>query len=136
MAFATRTLIDTGKASTGSGKVVILLDLNDHNASATALDADGLYGFANGAKLNIRRINWGLTSGADDGIGGSALIEFKGASSDTAAIRLAGTGYYDGPAIAGNATNTTATSADIECVPVNATGFIMIEFSKDVGWTG
>ena len=64
MAFATRTLIDTGKASTGYGKVVILLDLSDHNASATALDADGLAGFANGAKLNIRRMRWGLTSGA------------------------------------------------------------------------
>ena len=136
MAFATRTLIDTGKTTGGAGKVVILLDLDDHNASATALDADGLNGFANGAKLNIRKIRWGLVSGADDGIGGSALIEFKGASSDTTAIRLAGSGLYDGPAIAGNATNTTATSADIECIPVNTTGFIMIEFSKDAGWTG
>ena len=133
MAFATRTLIDTGKASTGSGKVVILLDLSAHNASATALDADGLNGFANGAKLNIRRIRWSLTASSSNG--GSALIEFKGASSDTSAIRLAGSGYYDGPAINGNATNTGATSADIECVPVNATGFIMIEFSKDSGWS-
>ena len=58
MAFATRTLIDTGSASTGSGKVVILLDLSDHDGSSTALDADGLNGFANGAKLNIRRIRW------------------------------------------------------------------------------
>ena len=136
MAFATRTLIDTGKTTGGAGKVVILLDLSDHDGNGTALDADGLNGFANGAKLNIRKIRWGLVSGADDGIGGSALIEFKGASSDTTAIRLAGSGLYDGPAIAGNATNTTATSADIECIPVNTTGFIMIEFSKDAGWTG
>ena len=135
MAFATRTLIDTGKTTGGAGKVVILLDLSDHDGNGTALDADGLNGFANGAKLNIRKIRWGLVSGADDGIGGSALIEFKGASSDTTAIRLAGSGLYDGPAIAGNATNTTATSADIECIPVNTTGFIMIEFSKDAGWT-
>ena len=136
MAFATRTLIDTGKTTGGAGKVVILLDLDDHNASATALDADGLNGFANGAKLNIRKIRWGLVSGdvSEDG-SGSALIEFKGASADTSAIRLAGSGLYDGPAIAGNATNTTATSADIECIPVNTTGFIMIEFSKDAGWT-
>ena len=137
MAFATRTLIDTGKTTGGAGKVVILLDLNDHNASATALDADGLNGFANGCKLNIRRIRWGLVSGdvSEDG-SGSALIEFKGASADTSAIRLAGSGYYDGPAINNNATNTTATSSDIECIPVNTTGFIMIEFSKDSGWTG
>ena len=136
MAFATRTLIDTGKTTGGAGKVVVLLNLDNHDGDATALDADGLNGFANGAKLNIRKIRWGLVSGADDGIGGSALIEFKGASSDTTAIRLAGSGLYDGPAIAGNATNTTATSADIECIPVNTTGFIMIEFSKDAGWTG
>ena len=136
MAFATRTLIDTGKTTGGAGKVVILLDLDDHNASATALDADGLNGFANGAKLNIRKIRWSLISGdiSEDG-SGSVLIEFKGASSDTSAIRLAGSGYYDTPAIAGNATNTGATSADIECVGVHATGFIMIEFSKDAGWT-
>ena len=136
MAFATRTLIDTGKTTGGAGKVVILLDLDDHNASATALDADGLNGFANGAKLNIRKIRWSLISGdiSEDG-SGSVLIEFKGASSDTSAIRLAGSGYYDGPGIAGNATNTGATSADIECVGVHATGFIMIEFSKDAGWT-
>ena len=66
----------------------------------------------------------------------AALIEFKGASADTAAIRVAGTGYYDGPMIYNNATNTTATSADIECVPVNATGYICIEMKKDSGWTG
>ena len=137
MAFATRTLIDTGKTTGGAGKVVILLDLSDHDGSSTALDADGLNGFANGAKLNIRRIRWGLVSGdiSEDG-SGTALIEFKGASADTAAIRLAGSGYYDTPAINNNATNTTVTSADIECVGVHATGFIMIEFSKDSGWTG
>ena len=136
MAFATRTLVDTGKTDGGGGRVVILLDLSDHDGNGTALDADGLNGFANGAKLNIRRMRWALVSGdvSEDG-SGSALIEFKGASSDTSAIRLAGSGYYDTPAIAGNATNTGATSADIECVGVHATGFIMIEFSKDAGWT-
>lgn len=137
MAFATRTLIDTGKTTGGAGKVVILLDLSDHDGNGTALDADGLNGFANGCKLNIRKIRWGLVSGdiSEDG-SGSALIEFKGASADTSAIRLAGSGYYDTPAINNNATNTTATSSDIECVGVHATGFIMIEFSKDSGWTG
>ncbi len=125
MAFATRTLRDV---STGGGTVTILLDLDAHDASAIALDADGLNNFANGAKLNISRIWWGIT--------GSALIEFKGASSDTAAIRLAGTGYYDGPMIYNNATNTTATSADIDCVPATSTGYICIEMKKDTGWTG
>lgn len=125
MAFATRTLRDV---ATGGGTVTILLDLDAHNASALALDADGLNNFANGAKLNISRIWWGIT--------GSALIEFKGASADTAAIRLVGTGYYDGPMIYNNATNTTATSADIECVPASSTGYICIEMKKDSGWTG
>ncbi len=133
MAFATRTLVDTTTSSTSGGTVTILLDISAHNASATALDADSLSGFANGAKLNICRIRWALVASADNG--GSALIEFKGASSDTSAIRLAGSGYYDGPMIYGNATNTGATSADIECVPVNATGFVMLEMKKDSGWT-
>ena len=137
MAFATRTLIDTGKTTGGAGKVVVLLNLDNHDGDATALDADGLNGFANGCKLNIRKIRWGLVSGdISEDSSGSAQIEFKGASADTAAIRLAGSGYYDTPAIAGNATNTGATSADIDCVGVHATGFIMIEFGKDVGWTG
>ena len=133
MAFATRTLVDTTTSSTSGGTVTILLDISAHNASATALDADSLSGFANGAKLNNCRIRWALVASADNG--GSALIEFKGASSDTSAIRLAGSGYYDGPMIYGNATNTGATSADIECVPVNATGFVMLEMKKDSGWT-
>jgi len=131
MAFATRTLRDV---ATGGGTVTVLLDISAHNASATALDADGLNNFANGAKLNISRVWWGLVASAANG--GSALIEFKGASADTAAIRVAGTGYYDGPMIYNNATNTTATSADIECVPVNATGYICIEMKKDSSWTG
>ena len=136
MAFATRTLIDTGKTTGGAGKVVILLDLNDHNASATALDADGLNGFANGCKLNIRRIRWGLVSGdiSEDG-SGSALIEFKGASADTSAIRLAGSGYYDTPAINNNATNTTATSGDLELSAYGVSGYVLIELRKDESFT-
>ena len=36
-----------------------------------------------------------------------------------------------------NATNTTATSADVEAVTRGTSGFIMIEFKKrDGGWTG
>ena len=53
MAFATRTLVDTTTSSTSGGTVTILLDISAYNASATALDADSLSGFANGAKLNI-----------------------------------------------------------------------------------
>ena len=138
MAFATRTLIDTGKADGGAGKVVILLDLDDHNASATALDADGLNGFANGCKLNIRKIRWGLVSGdiSEDGSGYIAITFEVPSGSDITAIRLAGSGYYDGPAISGLHAGTGATSADVNAVAVHATGFAMIEFSKASGWTG
>ena len=136
MAFATRTLIDTGKTTGGAGKVVILLDLSNHDGNGTALDADGLNGFANGCKLNIRKIRWGLVSGdiSEDG-SGSALIEFKGASADTSAIRLAGSGYYDTPAINNNATNTTATSGDMELSCKGTSGFVLIEFKKDENYT-
>ena len=136
MAFATRTLIDTGKTTGGAGKVVILLDLSDHDGNGTALDADGLNGFANGCKLNIRKIRWGLVSGdiSEDG-SGTALIEFKGASADTSAIRLAGSGYYDTPAINNNATNTTATSGDLELTALGTSGFVLIELRKDENFT-
>ena len=141
MAIATRTLKDT-KIATGSGaaggKVTVLVNMNDNTtADSNILDASGLAGHANGAMLDITRIWWALVQGTADDNTGWVQIQFKGASSDTVAINLAGTGHYDGTAgkIENSATNTTATSADIECIPVNTTGFIMIEFSKDAGWT-
>ena len=38
MAFATRTLIDTGSTDTGSGKIVILIDLTNHDGAGLFLD--------------------------------------------------------------------------------------------------
>ena len=133
MAFATRTLRDTKSTCT------IVVDIDNDSASNLILDGSGLGSFANGAKVDIRKIWWGLTQGTAAGNTGDVEIEFKGASSDTTAIRLAGSGYYDGTAglIEGNATNTTATSADVEAVTGGTSGFIIIEFKKrDGGWTG
>ena len=92
------------------------VDIDNDAASNLILDGSGLSSFANGAKVDIRRIWWGLTQGTAAGNTGDVEIEFKGSSSDTHAIRLAGSGHYDGTAglIEGNATNTTATSADVE----------------------
>ena len=110
MAFATRTLRDddipAGSGSAG-GTVVVHLDHSSDSATSAALDASGLSGHANGAKLSIVRAWWGLS--------GSVEIQFKGASSDTHALRLAGSGdYTGGPAIKNGATNGGATSGDLE----------------------
>ena len=96
MAFATRTLIDTGKADGGAGKIVILLDLSDHDGSATALDADGLNGFANGAKLNIRRMRWALVSGdvSEDGSMIIAWSDTRNAIRDIYAQKIDSDGNY------------------------------------------
>ena len=95
MAFATRTIRDDdipAGSGTAGGTVVVHFDHSSDSATtAAALDASGLSGHANGAKLSITRAWWGLA--------GSVEIQFKGASSDTHAIRLAGTGSYTaGPA--------------------------------------
>ena len=133
MAFATRTIRDTVVAAGGQGgtsqhgTVVIHLDHSSDSATSAALDASGLSGHANGAKLSIVRAWWGLA--------GSVEIQFKGASSDTHAIRLAGAGDYTGPAISNNATNTGATSGDLESIGASATGFIVIELRKDAAFT-
>ena len=141
MAIATRTLKDT-KLETGSGtqggKVSVLITFDDSTASNTnVLDASGLAGHADGAKLDINRIWWGINNGKDDDDKNWAFLEFKGSSSDTLAINLAGTGYYDGTAgkITNNATNTTATSGDIEITCRGASGFILLELRKDESFT-
>ena len=133
MAFATRTIRDTVVAAGGQGgtsqhgTVVIALDHSSDSATSLALDASALSGHANGAKLSIKRIWWGLS--------GSVEVQFIGASSDTHAIRLAGAGDYTGPALSNNATNGTATSGDIEVIGASATGFIVIELRKDAAFT-
>ncbi len=133
MAFATRTIRDTVVAAGGQGgtsqhgTVVVHLDHSSDSATSVALDASALSGHANGAKLSIKRMWWGLA--------GSVEIQFVGASADTHAIRLTGAGDYTGPAIANNATNGGATSGDLESVAAAATGFIIIELRKDASFT-
>ena len=133
MAFATRTIrddivADLGFGATPGGTVVVHLDHSSDSATSAALDASGLSGHANGAKLSITRAWWGLS--------GSVEIQFKGSSTDTHALRLAGSGeYIGGPAIRNNATNTSATGGDLETVAASATGFIILELRKDIAFT-
>ena len=139
MAIATRTLKDTvvGEGAYG-GKVTVLITFDDSTASNTnVLDASGLDGHANGAMLDITRIWWAINGGVADDDLNWAFLEFVGASSDTLAINLAGTGHYDGTAgpITNNATNTTATSGDLEISCRGGSGFIMVELRKDASFT-
>ena len=139
MAVATRTLKDTIVNAAGAGgKVTVLINWDDSGASNQAiLDASGLDGHANGAMLDITRIWWAINGGVADDDFNWEFLEFVGASSDTLAINLAGTGHYDGTAgpITNNATNTTATSGDLEISCRGASGFIMVELRKDASFT-
>ena len=141
MAIATRTLkdtvVETGSGASG-GKVTILVNMDDNTtANSNILDASGLSGHANGAKLDITRIWWQLVQGTADDNTGWVQIQFKGASSDTVAINLAGTGHYDGTAgkIENSATNTTATSGDLELSAYGVSGYVLIELRKDENFT-
>ena len=141
MAIATRTLKDT-KIATGSGaaggKVTVLVNMIDNTtADSVVLDASGLAGHANGAMLDITRIWWALVQGTADDNTGWASIEFVGASADTLAINLAGTGHYDGTAgkIENNATNTGASSGDLKLNAYGVSGYVMIELRKDESFT-
>ena len=141
MAIATRTLRDTAIATgqgAAGGKVVVLINMSDNTtANSNVLDASALAGHANGAKLDIVKIWWGLVQGTADDNTGHVQLEFKGASSDTIAIQLAGTGHYDGTAgkIENNATNTTATSGDLELTALGTSGHVLIELRKDEAFT-
>lgn len=139
MSFTTRTLRDTVVNAAGAGgTVTILVNIQDDTTANNAiLDASGLDGHANGAKLDIKRIWWQLVQGTADDNTGHVDIQFKGASSDTVAIRLAGTGHYDGTAglIKSNATNTTATSGDLEMSCFGTSGSVIIELVKDENFT-
>ena len=70
------------------------------------------------------------------GVGGDVVVTLAGSGSDFTFKNLASGQLLPVQITHVKATNTTATSSDIECIPVNTTGFIMIEFSKDSGWTG
>ena len=139
MAFATRTLRDTAVNAAGAGgTVTILVNIaDDTTANNAILDASALAGHANGAKLDISRIWWGLVQGTADDNTGHIDIQEKGASADVVQIRLAGTGHYDGTAglIKSAATNTTATSGDHEMTCYGTSGMVMIEFKKDENYT-
>ena len=141
MAIATRTLrdtvVETGGGASG-GKVTILVNMDDNTtANSNILDASGLSGHANGAKLDITRVWWSLVQGTADDNTGHVQIQFKGASADTVAIQLAGTGHYDGTAgkIENSATNTGATSGDIKLSAYGVSGYVMIELRKDESFT-
>ena len=135
MSFTTRTLRDTVVNAAGAGgTVTVLVNIQDDTTANNAiLDASALDGHANGAKLDIKKIWWQLVQGTADDNTGHVDIQFKGASSDTVAIRLAGTGHYDGTAglIKSSATNTTATSGDLEMSCFGTSGSVIIELVKD-----
>ena len=140
MSFTTRTLRDTAMGSAGAsgGTVTVLVNIdNDTTTTNAILDASALDGHANGAKLHISRLWWGLVQGtANDDTGHAAIIE-QGASSDVTLIDLAGSGHYDGSAglIKSAATNTGATSGDMELSCQSTSGFVLIEFKKDENYT-
>jgi hypothetical protein len=134
MAFTTRTLRDKVVGSAGDGgTVTILVNIADDTTTTNAiLDASALDGHANGAKLHIKRVWWGLVEGTvDDNTGHVKIIE-QG-DSDITLMDLAGSGYYDGSAglIESAATNTGETSGDMELACLGTSGFVMIEFKKD-----
>ena len=139
MSFTTRTLRDTVVNAAGAGgTVTVLVNIQDDTTANNAiLDASALDGHANGAKLDIKKIWWQLVQGTADDNTGHVDIQFKGASSDTVAIRLAGTGHYDGTAglIKSNATNTSATSGDLEMSCFGTSGSVIIELVKDENFT-
>jgi|TARA_Y100000816_G_scaffold63155_1_gene41728 hypothetical protein len=139
MSFTTRTLRDTVVNAAGAGgTVTVLVNIQDDTTANNAiLDASGLDGHANGAKLDIKKIWWQLVQGTADDNTGHVDIQFKGASSDTVAIRLAGTGHYDGTAglIKSSATNTSATSGDLEMSCFGTSGSVIIELVKDENFT-
>ena len=140
MAVATRTLRDTSIGTVSGavgGLVTVLVNIDDDTTATNAiLDASALDGHANGAKLHIKRLWWGLVQGtANDDTGHAAIIE-QG-DSDVTLIDLAGSGHYDGSAglIKSNATNTGATSGDMELSLRDCSGFIIMELRKDENFT-
>jgi hypothetical protein len=122
MAITTKILADT------KTHAKVLLTWNaDAAATATAVDASGLSGHVNGAKLHITHINYGV------GIG-EVKLEFQG-DTDIEAINLCGSGTYYGAVIKNTATNTGATGGDIIGTTTNASsGFALLTLQKqDMG---
>ena len=111
--------------------------MNDNTtADSLVVDASGLAGHANGAKLDITRIWWGLVQGSADDNTGWVSLYFEG-DTDVTAINLVGTGHYDGTAgkITNSVTNTGATSGDIKLSAFGTSGYVLIELRKDSAFT-
>ena len=138
MSFVTTTVKDTVVSDGANGGLVTVKAIFDNDtADNLILDAHGLDGFANGAKLNLSRAWWGFTQGTAAANTGDCIIKFIGASANVVALQLAGSGHYDGSAglILGSATNTTATSSDINAQTRGTSGFVILEFKKDANYT-
>jgi len=138
MSFVTTTLRDTVvNAPKAGGMVTVKATFASDTANNLILDGSGLDGFANGAKLDLIRAWWAFTQGTAAGNTGDCIIEFKGSSADVVALHLSGTGHYDGSAgaIKAAATNTTVTSSDITAETRGTSGFVILEFRKDEGFT-
>ena len=138
MSFVTTTLRDTIVNAPAAGGIVTVKAIFDNDtADNLILDAGGLSGFANGCKLDLSRVWWALTQGTAAANTGDLIIKFIGSSTNVVALQLAGTGHYDGSAglIKGTATNTTATSSDINGETRGTSGFVILEFKKDNAWT-
>ena len=138
MSFVTTTLRDTIVNAPSAGGIVTVKAIFDNDtADNLILNADALSGFANGCKLDLSRAWWALTQGTAAANTGDLIIKFIGSSTNVVALQLAGTGHYDGSAglIKGTATNTTATSSDINGETRGTSGFVILEFKKDEAWT-
>jgi hypothetical protein len=138
MSFVTTTLRDTIVNAPAAGGIVTVKAIFDNDtADNLILNADSLSGFANGCKLDLSRVWWALTQGTAAANTGDLIIKFIGSSTNVVALQLAGTGHYDGSAglIKGTATNTTATSSDINGETRGTSGFVILEFKKDNAWT-
>tara|TARA_Y100001938_G_scaffold149350_1_gene235890 strand:+ start:3682 stop:4071 length:390 start_codon:yes stop_codon:yes gene_type:complete len=119
MAVTTKILSDT------KHHAKVLLTWNaDSAATAAAVDASGLSDHANGAKLHITNINYGVNIG-------EVKLEFVGASSDVLAINLSGSGHYYGAVIKNTATNGGATGGDIKATTSNSSsGYALLTMQK------
>ena len=140
MSFVTTTLRDTIVNAPAAGGIVTVKAIFDNDTADNLIlnaDTPSLSGFANGCKLDLSRAWWALTQGTAAANTGDLIIKFIGSSANVVALQLAGTGHYDGSAglIKGTATNTTATSSDINGETRGTSGFVILEFKKDNAWT-
>ena len=122
MAIVTKILSDTKTHAR------VLLTWNaDAAATAAAVNGSGLSGHANGAKLHITDIKYGV------GLG-EVKLEFIG-DANILAINLCGSGHYYGAVIKNTATNTGATGGDIQGTTTNvSSGFALLTLQKqDMG---